>query len=279
MSVRLSSEGRGSDRLAGRRRLRRRRVIIAWSILSVLLFGAVMYGLWQTPVRIQHVVMYGTDQSLALVATTAMQGWYLGVPRDSVFFIPESNIRSLIMSAHPDIAAVSIFRNGFTGLSIKVDYRVPIARWCGAPPAQVTASSTPAILDKSRCYFFDASGYLFATTTTAQPVNSFTVYESLVVDEGQTFINKTLPNAEKLPAAFDFARQLVQFGSPITAVAFRDDEVDVALESGTRITYLLGEEQNAFTALASARANFNLSDGTINYVDLRFPGKVYLKRK
>ena len=48
---------------------------------------------------------------------------------------------------------------------------------------------------------------------------------------------------------------------------------------GTRVTYVLGDEQNAFTALTSARDDLNLADGSLEYVDLRFDGKVYLKKK
>ena len=294
MSVRLSSAERGSERLAERRRVRRRRLLIAFSILFFILCSALVYGLWRDSVRISRVVIYGADQSFSEVATAAMQGSYLGLaPRDSVFFVPESRIRSNIMAAHPDIAAVSIFRNGLTGLSIKVDYRVPVAQWCGASPDprrfDLNASSTRSNLVGSGadCYFFDASGFVFATTSTdstgspqaAQSVNSFTVYEPWASQASPTSpIGSTLPNADKLPSAFDFARQLVSFGSPVTEIVFRDGEVDDYLESGTRITYVLGHESDAFTALASARTNLNLSDGSLDYVDMRFDGKVYLKK-
>ena len=50
------------------------------------------------------------------------------------------------------------------------------------------------------------------------------------------------------------------------------------MTSGTRITYVLGDEQNAFAALSSAQSDFNLSDGSVDYVDLRFDGKMYLKK-
>lgn len=276
MSERLSSASHSSGRLAERRSRRRRRILIAFSILSIVVCGVVVYGLWQPAVRISHVTMYGADQSLGEKVTEAMQGMSLGIPRDSTFFVPESDIRSLIMNAHPDIAAVSIFRNGLTGLSIKIDNRVPVARWCGVPPVHTTASSPPITFDESHCYFFDASGFVYATTTTAQLVNAFTIYES--VENTEALIGAILPHAEQFPAAFDFARQMNQFGSSVSSVVFRSDEVDMYLKSGSRITYLLSHEQDAFTALVSARANFDLSNGSIEYIDLRFPGKVYLKR-
>lgn len=128
------------------------------------------------------------------------------------------------------------------------------------------------------CYFFDANGFIYATTSSAQPVNPFIVYEPLASSNGSP-IGSTLPNADKLPAAFDFARQLAVFGSPVSSLVFRGDEVDAYLASGTRVTYILGDENNAFTALTSARADFNLADGSVEYVDLRFSGRIYLKKK
>ncbi len=113
-------------------------------------------------------------------------------------------------------------------------------------------------------------------------MNSFMVYEP----QSGGPIGSTLPNAAEFPPAFSFARQLAAFGSPVSAIVFRADEVDDYLASpagggvsGTRITYVLGDEQNAFTALSSARDDFNLTDGSVEYIDLRFDGKVYVKKK
>src|SRR3989344_3267565 len=82
----------------------------------------------------------------------------------------------------------------------------------------------------------------------------------------------------RLSTPSDFARQLDTLGSPVTRVVLRGDEVDDYLVSGTRVTYVLAHEQEAFTALVSGRANFNLADGSIDYIDLRFDGKVYVKK-
>ncbi|HQT83202.1 MAG TPA: hypothetical protein PLW99_03575 [Candidatus Paceibacterota bacterium] len=278
MSVSRSSAEHGSARLAARRRSRRRRASIALAVLFVLVCAGIVYGLNQGATRISHITVYGADQSLAAYATTAMQGKYLGlIPRDSTFFFPASRIRAAIMSAHPEIAAVALFRDGFSGLSIRVDERVPIARWCGAPPdsSSAPATSTPAVAD---CYLFDASGFVYATSTSdVRPVNSFILYEGSATSSEP--VGETLPDAAKLPAAFDFARQLAPFGSPATSVVITNDEVRDYLASGTYLTYVLGDEQHAYAALSSAQADFNLADGSVDYLDLRFDGKVYLKKK
>ena len=83
---------------------------------------------------------------------------------------------------------------------------------------------------------------------------------------------------------FDFARQIGTLGPAVSSVIIRGDEVDFFLtpsqerSAGPRVTSLLGDEQNAFTALVSARNQLDLSDLTLQYVDLRFPGKIYVKR-
>lgn len=243
-----------------------------------------MYGLWQSSVRISRVQIFGADESLSLYATQAMQGSYLGsIPRDSIFFFPEGRIRADLLAAHPEISAVSIFRNGFTGLSIKINKRVPIARWCGsgAEKSDFRATSSKSDFLAPQCYFFDAKGFIYMPVSTAigssTPLNSFMVYESFANESSP--IGATLPNATDLPSAFDFARQLSTLGSPVISISFRNDEVDDYLASGTRITYVLGDEQNAFTALMSARSNLNLTDGSLEYVDVRFDGKVYSKKK
>ncbi len=278
MLARTPSVERGSERLAERRRTRRRRGLFVFLLLLLLLLAAIIYGLRQSAVRISHVEVLGADQSLSSYATNAMGGSYFGViPRDSILFFPESQIRSDILAEHADIAAVSIFRSGLTSISIKTNDRVPVARWCGlAPTAGV----------EEYCYVFDAGGYIFAAAaSTTKTINSFALYAPLVgetleppVVSGVEPLRATIAQSEKLPHVFDFARQLLTLGSPVTRIIFRGDEVDDYLENDTRITYVLGREQDALTALVSAQENMNLSDGSVEYVDLRFDGKVYLKK-
>lgn len=308
MSERASLEERGSRRLAGRRRRNRRRALVASGILLTILIGALFYVLSQPSLRISHVVVYGAGQSLATIAIGAMQGSYFGIPRDSTFLVPEARIRALVMAADPAIAAVSIFRDGLTGISIKVDYRVPIARWCGSSSASTSPEDSPGKevtpTVSGDCYLFDASGFLYATATepfflvagkassspaVGAPNRDNTLTPFVLFDALQTTtlspVGATLENAYKLPSVFDFARQLATLNSSVGAIVIRNDEVDFFLASSTdgavagpRITYLLGDEQNAFSALASARADLNFTNGSINYIDLRFPGKIYVKK-
>lgn len=274
MLERRPSAERASERLGARRRRLRRYFLYACGALALLLVCAGMWGLWQPAVRISNVLVFGTDANLGVYAEDAMRGSYLGIiPRNSIFFMPESSIRRAILADHPELAAVSISRVGFTSLSIKAEPRVAVARWCGLSP-------TPGA--EEYCYVFDGNGYLFAASNTMQTLNAAKLYVPLVGNRtpaGEEPLGATLTSAEKLPSVFDFARQLDTLGSRVSSIVIRGDEVDDVLVSGTRITYVLGHEQSTFTALVSAKDTLNLSDGSIEYADLRFDGKMYLKRK
>jgi cell division septal protein FtsQ len=277
MSVKRSSAGqsssvaRGSERLGERRRQGRRRVRIALIILLLLLLGATLYALHQPFARISHVQVFGAEESLADIAFDAMRGSYLGtIPRDSTLFYPADQIRSDILARDSNIAAVSLFRSGLRSLTVRVDMRVPIAQWCGLSP-------TPDVGEY--CYVFDSSGLIYAAADLApDTLNSFALYSPLVGATEEP-LQATISQSEKLPATFDFARQISSLGSNVTKIVIQNGEVSDILSSGTRVTYVLGNEQNAFTALSSARDSFKLDDGSIEYIDLRFDGKVYLKRK
>lgn len=248
-------------------------MLVTLIILFALLCTGIVYELNQSAVRISRIQIFGADQALADVVREAMQGNYFGIiPRDSTFFFPTSAIRSSIINKHPSIAAVSIFRNGLTGLSVKINDRVSIARWCGSSSSSQTATSS--------CYVFDANGYLFAVAATSTPtLNTFVLFAPLE-DAPSEPLRAILAQEGKLPSVFDFARGLATRGSPTTHIVIHDDEVDNFLASGTRITYVLGHEHDAYTALVSASGgNINLADGSVDYVDLRFDGKVYFKKK
>jgi len=266
---------RGIESLRARRKRARRRLSIFLAVLLVVIIGTLIWLAWQPYFRISSIEVFDADQSLAIYAKNALAGSYFGiVPRDSYFFVPESKIRTEILEANPQIAAVSIFHAGATSLSIKVSERVPIARWCGATYDESASTSPQAI----NCYLFDASGYLYATATSDTGLNSFAVYQSLTASSSDP-IGATLASASALPDAFAFARSLNDFGSPVESVVVRSDEVDDLLASGTRITYVLGQEQQAYSALDSAKSTMDLSDGSVAYVDLRFPGDIYVKQE
>jgi hypothetical protein len=278
MSGNQLSRGLGFDSWRARRWRARSRLGLLLSILSVVVLGALIWLLWQPYMRISSVTVYGADQSYAHYASDAMRGTYLGiVPRDSVFFYPAHEIRMQILASNQDIAAVSLFREGLTALSIKIINRVPVARWCGSSPSPQAYLAPSGV---EGCYLFDASGNIYnIASSSSDTLNAFKLYDTLAASSTEP-LGATLTNADALPAAFDFARKLAVLGGMVSAVVIRGDEVDDLIASSTtRVTYVLGDEQAAYAALVSAKGDYNLSDGSLEYLDLRFPAKIYLKKK
>lgn len=284
MSVNVSSRARSGESLRERRARRRRRIFSAFFFFVLLLCGAVVYGLWRPEVRITQITVIGKDSSVALLARQALSGTYGGiVPRNSIFFPPIAEIRAAIKAANPSIAAVSVSRAWFSGLTIMMVPRAPVARWCG-----VSAPGAPG----ADCYLFDTGGFLYATATeplaavvsTGNPDGVATPFVLFDAYTGAAPVGATLQHASDLPAVFEFARQVGTLGPSVATIAMRDGEVDFFLASstpgaqGARITYLLGSEETAFSALSSAQSALDLSDPSLEYVDLRFRGKLYVKR-
>ncbi len=298
MSVRKFSAEHSNERLAERRRQNRRRAAIALLVLALLLIIGAIWGTWQKAVRVSHVTIFGppslgsygraSADSLTALTNDAMRGTYFGlVPKNSIFFVPEHDIRTAILASDSHIGSISIFREGFTGLSIQVNERTAVARWCGATRFDLSATSSRFNL-ATNCYLFDANGLVFSLASTSdQVVAPFTLYAPLAASSPDP-LRATIADADALPATFDFARQVGTLGSLVSTIVIRGDppsqgsgeagEVDQYLTSGTRITYVLGQETDAFTALMAAKSEVNLADGSILYVDLRFPGKVYFKK-
>lgn len=281
MSEKLRSANRSAG-LAARRRKGRRRALVVFVILFSLMCAAAVYALWRPALRITQVDIYGTALPLTDIVLKSMEGSYMGLaPRNSTFLIPAPRIRSEILAAHPTIAAVSIFRKGFTGLTVKVTDRAPVARWCPLSP-----DAADAVSPTGNCYLFDASGVLFAVAASStETIYPFTLYAPLDTARGEPLAGESLEllgsriaEAGLLPPAFDFARALARFDARVERIVIRGDEANHYLTSGTRVTYVLGREQGAHAALVSAGSQLSLDDGSLEYVDLRFEGKVYLKR-
>lgn len=286
-----SSVKKHRTRLGDRRHSARVRVMSILGILSVFLGILVVIALWQGAVRVSHIHINNNDASLIAVVKKSISGTHLLVPDNSIFLLSESRIRNAILQARPTIAAVSISRTGFDSISVALDMRTPLARWCGT-----SASSTPhdtIVLDTlssgSGCYFFDGTGFLYTSVPTPststilsaidQPLVPYRMYASLVkttaASASSSPILSTLSSINKLPALFDFAREISSFGSPVISIVLRGDEVDLFLKDSTRITYVLGKEQSAYALLMTTKKRISIGDGSLLYIDLRFHGKVY----
>lgn len=263
--------------LKARRREERERTGLIALVIFVVVAGALIYALWRPEIRITKVDASTSEyaSSLESIAKEKLVGAYWHIfPRDSFFLYPERQIRAAILEAHPGISAVSISRTGFDSISLSTSERVVAFNWCGTPESP----------DGASCYQADAEGFVFSAAPfedASTTIPTLRVYATLVSesDSPEYPLRTHVVGAERIPDILRFSRAIKSLGIPVHSIAIRGDEADLYVPEGTRVTYVIGHEEEAAKGASASFPNLNLMDGSLEYVDLRFDGKVYLKRR
>lgn len=276
----IAPKRRGPGTLRDRRREERNRMLGVWVVLAAVLVGAVVYIFWRPEIRIATVE---AQPSLVSIAEAELEGTYWHVfPRDSIFFYPERDIRAAVLEAHPEISALSISRSGLTSISIDTISRTAAFWWCGTPESASAANTS--------CYEADAEGLIFRPAIVSEEASStpsgstLRIYAALL-DATSTPsypLRAHMESLEAIPDVLRFVKAMKALGVSPVSLAIRGDEADLFIPSsgsGTRITYVLGREEAAASLAGSVFPTLNLTDGSIEYVDLRFSGKAYVKRR
>ncbi|MFZ1987998.1 MAG: hypothetical protein WAV21_03150 [Minisyncoccia bacterium] len=263
--------------LKARRRAARRRVVVFSSILAILIVSGLVYGLSQPAVRIQNIQALGVHQDdLVSISKEAITGKYAFIlPKDSIFLFSKDAMRAAIFDAYADVSAVAVSRTSFSSISVSAIDRVPAFWWCGNSP------------ESSVCYEADAEGFVFApvssvstaSSSTPQALSLLKIYAPLIENSGVAPLRAHVAHANDVPNVLAFIRTIESLGTRVSSVQFIEDEANIFLEGGTRVIYILGHEQAAANLVASAFPQINVIDGSVDYIDLRFNGKVYVKKR
>jgi hypothetical protein len=268
-------------------------------ILAVVAIIGAFVLAWRPGLRLTSVHASGPEAAaVEQIARVSLAGtyWHI-IPRNSVLFYSKNRIRSAILDAEPDISAVSIHAASFSSLDIASTPRAAAFEWCG--------TTVDAQYPHGQCFDADIEGLIFQpdastgaadedtqanSTTATSTTHSLTaqqrgnglvrVFAALDKDlpDGQEPLRLHVSNAAAIPDALTFVSAMERLGAPVTALAIRGDEADLWLGAPTRITYVLGHEKEAANLAASVLPTLSLKDGSIQYVDLRFQDKAYIKR-
>lgn len=273
-AVRKSSPAPRAPLRARRKQARTRIATFAVFALLVVL-GLMLAALWQPWLRVGTVAAKGPDADKleAFVQTELVGTRFYVVPKNSIFFIPQQEIRAHILAAFPQVEAVSIAPAGLTTLAVTASPRASVMWWCGQSIGEPSDS----------CYEADAQGLVFAPVPLDQRFatdSALSLYAPLDSDIGSSSpIGRTVKSASSLPQLIQFVKAMKELNANVVSVDIRGDEADLYTPAGTRITYVIGREQQAANLAASAFPTLNLNDGSLLYVDLRFDSKVFFKKK
>jgi hypothetical protein len=268
--------------LREKRQKERRSYQVIAILFVLLLIAAAFYLLWMPATRAHTIDTEGPDGAgVQQAAAAAITGTYAYIlPRNSIFMLPESAIRAQILKQFPDIDAVSIKSESLNAIKIISSPRAAAFLWCG-----VSISPAPA---DGTCYNADAAGLLYAPSDplVMDASSTLRIYAPLDHDviEGVSPVRSYVVASKQIPDALRLVKALRSLGAPITALSIQGDEGDFYLQGPTKVFYVLGHEEQAAELAASTFPKLNLTDGSIDYIDLRFvstpgqPGKVYVKR-
>jgi hypothetical protein len=256
--------------LKERRRKAKQLFIITLAVIAVVMVALCFVLLWQPFMRISDVQVEGIHgEEITHDLTPFLEGTYFFiVPKNSIVFYDEESMREHVLAKFPDIAAASITRSGFSSISVETIPRLESFLWCG-----------PSVtLPLPKCYSVDALGLVFKERTDVTGTTTLSVYVPLVEGNAEQPVRGIISQAGNLPVVMDMASAVQALGPEITQVEVRDDEVDLFTKEGTRITYVIGNEEDALLLAASTFPTLNFRSGTIAYIDLRFKGKAYMQR-
>lgn len=258
--------------LRKRRKKSQKALLIVLAAAALLLLAAFFYAAWMPALRVRSVMADGPHaEEVKGIAQQAIAGTHAFVlPRNSLFFLPEEDLRARVLGAFPDVEAVSISSDGLNAIRVTTLPRAEAFTWCGVAPE----------MSDGTCYSANAEGLIFmpAPLGVATSSQKLKVYSALDGQEGASPVSARIAYASRIPEALRFVKAMQVLGADVKSVAFRADEADLRTAAGTRITYVLGREQESADTAASVFPQLSLNDGSIQYVDLRFPGKAYFKR-
>ena len=257
---------------------RRKRGLLRLSLASLGMLaaaGGCVYLAWQPFARIGAVSVAGA----AGVATSTLEqfvrndlaGVYAGVfPRDSALIYSSGRVAQDMRVAFPSLRSVSVSRSGFTGFSVEVSDRQPVALWCG--------SSTDA---PEPCLYLDESGLAYGQAPVFSGVNPYPTYYGTLGGEDlpRQFLTREMFRA--LVALLSAMGQ--DTGTFASVLVDTDGDVTARFSSGIIVRFVLADDAATvlkhFTlALESGPfSSHTLAD--FEYLDLRFGERLYYKLK
>lgn len=270
-SLSVPETGKGSKQsLKERRKKAKQYFFISIGVFFVVLVVLLFVLLWQPFMRIGEINVQGIHaEEIRAELAPYLDGAHLFiVPKNSIVFYEEQTMREHVLASYPDIAAASITRSSFSSITVETIPRLESFLWCGETVA----------LPLAHCYSVDALGLVFKERTDMQGTTTLKVYVPLAEGYVTNPVKGIISQAGNLPTVVDMASAFQELGPEIVAIEVRDDEVDMYTKKGVRITYVVGDEEDALLLAASSFPTLNFTNGTLSYVDLRFKGKAYVRK-
>lgn len=270
---------------------RRRRKIFAIKALSVflILIGFVFLLSWLSKmqsIQIENIEVSGNttlskEEIANLVKAETSAKYFKLFSKNSIFLYPRKSIEKTLTDDLKKIETVSIKSKRLKTLLISMVERKPNSLWCFSRPEEGTSRKNN---NSGKCYFLDKEGLIFSEAPDFSG-NSFLRYYGLL-DNIEQPIGENYMTSEKFREVSRFIGSLEILGIKVaTFRAESENDYEIILKNGIKI--ILDDKkpfdktlENIQSILGEVDLKSDYSPSNppkINYVDLRFGNKVYLK--
>ncbi len=197
--------------------------------------------------------------------------------RENIFLFDEKKIAKSIVEHFPRIKSAEITRESMfaTAVAVSVVERTAFARWC---------AQSPQGDETGDCYLLDTEGFVFERLA-AESTSTIPIAETSYVFHGG--FNGDPMGRQFAPAHFPGIASLLRVLSqanfaPRGATIDNDQDFSIPLSSGFYIKASFGEDVNRLVhnlQLVLSSSVLQGKEDRIEYIDLRFGGRVYYKLK
>ncbi|MBP6926301.1 MAG: hypothetical protein KBB70_01215 [Candidatus Pacebacteria bacterium] len=292
-----------SDKLAKRRKAHAKaKRILAFAVL-VIVVAALGYFIYADRFQIRGVVVSGTQAVQGGDVVAAADGIISGkslyvFPKRNIFLYSKKSLEAELGQYFPRLDTINIQIEN-KELAISVTERDPAYLWCGESiPATRQASF------ESICYFVDGTGYIFSLApqfsdsvymriyTSLGEVTSADVAAAGEIPAEQTSINPIGQYAMKgtvLARVATFAKQITSTTFKPSAFSitpdgdaliflYRDSDTSPAIRYNPLHDPLtvVAQFKSAITT-EPLKGKLSTSLSTLDYIDVRFPNKIFYK--
>lgn len=255
--------------LEKKRRARKRKLTIFFSILVTLFIGAI-FLLRSSVFRVRDVVVSGNEviqsEDVSEGVMEILSGHYLYlIPKDSAFFYRSTAIKEGLQRKFPRFSLVEVSLSGLHTLDISVVEREPFAIYCET-------------LSVSPCYFIDDTGFIFD----AAPIFSEGVYLVYTQDVPlESPKDKEFMQRDEFWELNEFISSLDRLQLEISTIEVGDR--DITMNSKAGIEVLLRRDSNLGLTQANLEAFLSAQEiksdpdfwNNVVRLDLRTENKVF----
>lgn len=273
-------------------KLRRRRrkifavkTIMVFLLLIVFIFSLSLFSKISF-FQIENIEVFGNstvskDEIVDVIRKETSAKYFMLFSKNNFFLYPRKSMEKNLTDDFKKIKKITIKSKGFKSIIVEIIERKPNSLWCFS---DMEKERVRKIDHLGGCYFLDEKGVIFSESPDFSG-NAFVRYHGLLDDVEQP-IGKTYLSEEKFQELSQFVNLLEGLGlMAIEFYAESESEYKINLKNGVKI--ILDDKQPFSKILENIQAiseevdlknEFSASRlSKINYIDLRFGNKVYLK--